>query len=118
MRTVTTFTIELDGKELKKNLINNFLTTLNNQSEDTDLQDLLLLTADMNKCLNYLNTSHWARLFNEGYTAMLLSPEVFDYVDKYFLDKKKAKHNNSLELKIRGLSGNVDLFVYEDDINY
>jgi hypothetical protein len=115
---VTTHTLVLISEDLKDNLIKNFLDVINGYVGEDDLESLKSTASTFNACLNHIIDNKWSRLFNEGYTAMLLAPQEFDYIDNYFLVKKKQQHNKKLKLKIESLLNEKTFFVCEEDINY
>lgn len=116
--TVTTHTLNLKGEDMKDNMIKSFLSVIEDYVREDDLQSLKMITATFNVCLNYIVDKKWSRLFNEGYTAMLLSAEEFAFIDHFFLSKKKEQHNEKLELKIESLLDEQPFFVCEENIHY
>ena len=111
--TTTQYQINTTEEQLKKNIFSAYLNILNDSFQDDieyfeqDVHRISGVIADINK-------SGFRSIFQDGYTMMLLSPDDFSFVEKWFRDEKP---NQSLQVVIKMSNGETEI-VDDEDLSY
>jgi hypothetical protein len=115
--TTTKIIIEVSSEEVKRNFENNFKDILN----DYDLMDSVsreLYQGDFHRltdALDQMERGLYSGVFQEGYTAMLLSSSDFAEVEKFF-DHRQPQ--TELEIHITSETPGTLFIVSEKDIQF
>jgi hypothetical protein len=115
--TITKTIIEVSTEEVKRNFVNNFKDVLN----DYDLMDPVsreLHQVDFHRltdALDQMERGLYSGVFQDGYTAMLLSYSDFRVVEKFF-DNRQPQ--TELEIHIASKTPGTLFIVSEKDIQF
>jgi|688.fasta_scaffold935713_2 hypothetical protein len=115
-KTINKHIIEISAEEAKNRIVESFLDIIKDYASE-DIDDLKVQTSILDECVNDIRDNNWRKLFNEGYTMMILDREVFDFVEDFFIKKNKYQYSAELEIVIKTENGDA-FIVPEKYIQY
>jgi hypothetical protein len=108
IKTTTVHSIELSRDDLKKRLYRAFLDMFQDELNGNGIEYAEMDFNRMTDCMEQINKGNFKGVFADGHTIMILPPDVFNFVEKWF-DKPSANINEKLELVIVDKNGNKEI---------
>jgi hypothetical protein len=108
-KTITKYSIEISAEEAKNRIVDNFLDILKDYAAE-DIEDLKTQTSLFDECIEDVKNNNWKKLFQEGFTMMILDQEAMDFVEDFFIRKNKYHlhegiHPSELEIVVKTQNG-------------
>jgi hypothetical protein len=106
--TTTKHTVNVTESELFLNLSKRFLDILDDNIPDHEL--FTIEACRLSDLLLTIEKSGWSSIFNDGYTAVVLSNEDMEYIEDF---AKGKKGDGVLEVVIKRRNGSVQIIPWD-----
>ena len=115
IKTTTLHTINTTEDQLKRNLYSSYLDIFTDGLKEDTVEFLEHDVHRLSSAIQDIEKLGFTELFKDGYTMMLLDPNDFNFVDKWFNKPGSAEEN--LQIVITKKNGQVEL-VSDKDLSY
>ena len=115
IKTTTLHTINATEEQLKRNLYSSYLDIFTDGLKEDTVEFMENDVHRLSEAIQTVDKHGFVSLFKEGYTMMLLDPNDFNFVDKWFNKPGSAEEN--LQIVITKKNGQVEL-VSDKDLSY
>jgi len=118
-KIITKHRLEVNAADLKSRLVENFLDIINDFAVES-IEDLDIQVTAFKNCIREIRDNNWRKIFNDGFTMMLLDKEAMDFVEDFFEKKHKYKFEKEyteLEILVKDEQGN-SWIIEECNVNY
>jgi len=114
-KTSTLHTINATEEKLKKNLYDSYLDILKDCLKEDTAEYFENEAHMLSEAIQTVDKHGFASLFKDGYTMMLLDPQDFNFIDRWF--NKPGSGNENLQVVVTKSNGSVEI-ISDEDLSY
>lgn len=107
--------LEVQASTLTRNFIDSMSDIMKDVYAD-GTEAVLEQSYLLSNILEQMQKGEWTDIFKDGFTAMILSSDEMEYVDRFFQDKRAGVRWDRLTIHVNGDNG--CWYVGEDSINF